>query len=322
MDIDILLWLQEVRLSMPPALQAFFTFLGSDGVIVALLVIPCFAYWCLDKRRGTLALVSYGLGSVANQLLKNTFCVYRPWIRDASIVPDKTAIKGATGYSFPSGHTQSTASIVGGVGWAWRDKRRWPLALSVALTLLMALSRTVLGVHTPQDVLVGMLVGVLSILAAERLLEWIDGGEGRDLLYLVISLVVLALFILYVTFKPYPMDYVGGVLVVDPAEMTVDSYKSAGGAAGIALGLFAERRWVRFETQGLTKRRMAIRMVLGLALLAVLHVPVGHAFVSLLGDSLGQFVRNLVSFSCSIALTPACFRLIESRIGVGDAVER
>lgn len=316
MDISYLLWLQELRSSLPSFIQAFFSFLGSEEAIYVLLVIPCFAYWCLDKRRGSVVLLSYALGSVCNQLLKSTFCIYRPWVRDHRILPDEVAIEGATGYSFPSGHAQATASTMGGIGWAWRDKVRWPLVLAAAMTLLMAFSRNLLGVHTPQDVLVGMGVGFLFALLAERLLAWVDVQAGRDLTGLVVACVLLALFLAYVTLKPYPMDYVDGSLVVDPEEMTIDCYKSAGAAGGIIIGMFIERQWVHFETGVLTAKRIALRMGVGLALLALFHFPVGHAIVDVLGDSWGESLRYLISFAMSVAAAPACFTRIERALGL------
>ena len=39
---------------------------------------------------------------LVNGFLKVTFCVYRPWIRDARVQPDGNAVTAATGYSFPA----------------------------------------------------------------------------------------------------------------------------------------------------------------------------------------------------------------------------
>ncbi len=42
-------------------------------------------------------------------------CAYRPWIRDVRVLPAGDAIKTATGYSFPSGHTTTATPIYGGL---------------------------------------------------------------------------------------------------------------------------------------------------------------------------------------------------------------
>lgn len=82
MDISYLLWLQGLRESAPDAIQAFLSFVGSEAATVLTMLIPCVMYWCIDKRRSTLALITYGVSSVFNQLIKNTVCCYRPWVRD------------------------------------------------------------------------------------------------------------------------------------------------------------------------------------------------------------------------------------------------
>src|SRR5699024_8918585 len=104
--------------------------------------------------------VSLRLYYVGGRLLvpvaKLSTCVYRPWVRDARVHPAAAALETATGYSFPSGHTQSAAAIYGSVGLWYGRKRRWLAVLMVVMILLTAFSRNYLGVHTPQDVLAGM----------------------------------------------------------------------------------------------------------------------------------------------------------------------
>lgn len=310
MDIGYLLWLQGIRTSSPPVVQAFFSFLGSDAASVAVMLIPCLAYWCLDKRRGLLALVAYGSSWLCNQLLKNTFCYPRPWLRDPRVIPDPTAIPGASGYSFPSGHTQSSASMLVGLGWSWRA-RRWPLALGVAVTLLVGFSRNFLGVHTPQDVLVGFVEGCLFVLLADRLIPWVDEEEGRDVRVVVAGLAIVAAYLAYVTLKPYPVDSLGVRLSADSADMVVDCYRAGGGFAGILLGWFAERRLVRLETGGLSAGRILLRMAVGMTVVLVAYKPVGHVVVSLLGAYTGQFVRHLLVFILAVAVVPALFAPLE-----------
>ena len=55
-----------------------------------------------------------GLQEFRNGALKVTVCAYRPWIRDARILPYGDSINTATGYSFPSGHTMNAATVFGG----------------------------------------------------------------------------------------------------------------------------------------------------------------------------------------------------------------
>ncbi len=306
MDIDYLLWLQGMREGSGPVVQAFFAFLGSEAATVVLALVPCFVYWCLDKERGVLSLFAYSSSWVFNQLIKNTVCCYRPWVRNPRVTPVPSAREGATGYSFPSTHSQSAAAVLMSIGWSWRE-RVWPLVACATVTLLVGFSRNFLGVHAPQDVLVGMAEGCLFVWVALRLLSWVNEDEGRELRFMAISSLVMVLFLAYVTLKPYPMDYVGGQLLVDPREMMVDCYKAVGGAWGILVGWFVERHWIRFDEHATSLSERVLRMVVGLALVLLVHVPIGHALVGLAGPLAGQLVRHLLVFLMATAIVPMTF---------------
>ena len=115
-----------------------------------------------------------------NGALKVTVCAYRPWIRDARIVPYGNSISTATGYSFPSEHTMNGATVFGGGAMRRELPRglRWVLGIIVAL---IAFSRIYLGVHTPQDVLVGAAAGLLVMWGTLRLMQWISAHPEKDI---------------------------------------------------------------------------------------------------------------------------------------------
>lgn len=68
--------------------------------------IFCIVYWAVNKKTGTWILLNFAGANLLNGFLKLTACVYRPWIKDARIIPAGDAITTATGYSFPSGHSK------------------------------------------------------------------------------------------------------------------------------------------------------------------------------------------------------------------------
>ena len=112
-----------------------------------------------------------------NGIIKLTVCAYRPWIRSDLIEPAGDSKVAATGYSFPSGHT-TVATITYGTVSVWqKDKRKWLSILCVVLILLTAFSRNFLGVHTPQDVVVGFTVSILIIWIVGMVQKKIEGNE-------------------------------------------------------------------------------------------------------------------------------------------------
>ena len=179
MDIKFLLWLQELRGGFWDSfLMGVTDFIASPVVYVFVAVL----YWCFNKRAALFLAMNLSLGSLANQTLKNTFCVYRPWIKNPAVVPYAAAMESATGYSFPSGHTQIAASEFLSIA-VWQKKRVWLVILSVFMTLTVMFTRLYLGVHTPQDVLVSLVVSCIVIFINAKLLTWIDAGKNRDLIF-------------------------------------------------------------------------------------------------------------------------------------------
>ncbi len=110
MDLSYLLWLQGIRESLPGFVEQFFVIVSAIAASSALVVIPCLLYWCFNKRAGEFLVFSFCISIFVTNLVKSIVCCYRPWLRSPDIRPAEGALKKATGYSFPSGHS-STASI-------------------------------------------------------------------------------------------------------------------------------------------------------------------------------------------------------------------
>ena len=316
MDISYLLWLQGVREALPSFVEQFFVIISAIAASSALIVLPCLLYWCLDKRGGEFLLFSFSLGALCNQFIKNTVCAYRPWIRSADIRPAAGALEGATGYSFPSGHVQASATLLGATGWRYR--RRWPW-LNVAMwvfVLLVAFSRNFLTVHTPQDVVVALVESIAMIAATSALLNWIDEREGGDAVFLVASLVLGIIYVAYVALKPYPMDYdAAGNLLVDPFEMQIDCFKSGGVFLGAVLGWFLERRLIGFEiARRMGLKRILLRLGVGMAVVAVLHIAPRVLLVFGTPETWYELVKNFFTVFGATFVAPLAFTAVEHRV--------
>ena len=228
MDIEILLVLQGLREGVGGCLTEFFSKMTWFGEMEVVLIITGLVYWCVSKRIGTYLLMGWSVNRIVNGVLKVTACAYRPWIRDARIVPEAKALETATGYSFPSGHSMNAASLYGGLA-VRRDIRRGLRVLLWTILCLVAISRNFLGVHTPQDILVGVIVGVLVMFLTERLLAWLESNPDKDVLVAVIGVAIAIVAAIYAAVKPYPMDYdANGKLLVDGLKMANDTFKAVG----------------------------------------------------------------------------------------------
>lgn len=115
MDIDILLALQSFREGPGAVFTEFLSKMTWFGEMNVVLVFMGLIYWCVSKEIGTYLLMGWSGNRIVNGVMKVSVCAYRPWIRDARIIPNTAAKASATGYSFPSGHSMNGASLFGGL---------------------------------------------------------------------------------------------------------------------------------------------------------------------------------------------------------------
>ncbi len=250
MDIQYLLFLQDLREATGGVLNGAFGLVTKLGEASVVTLLAAFVYWCIDKREGIFLMMTLYYNRVVNGFLKITACVYRPWIRDARVMPVPEAMGDATGYSFPSGHSANASSFFGGLA----SEKKYPKlfrGLMAALVLLVGFSRNYLGVHTPQDVIVSIVLAAALLLVLGRVLDWVDRNPQKDWIVLLAGAALCLLLIVYASVKGYPVDYDAvGEVIVDPAKMSADSFKNAGMGLGFIVGWFLERRFVNFRTDG------------------------------------------------------------------------
>ncbi|MBE5872611.1 MAG: phosphatase PAP2 family protein [Lachnospiraceae bacterium] len=187
MDMEYLLALQQFREGAGHVFTEFFeqmSFLSDKGTVIVIVAI---VYWCVSKRYGAWLWLGWSTNRLINGFLKATACVYRPWIRDARILPDPPAKAGATGYSFPSGHSTNGASMFGS-GMLYSKFRKGLRILFGVMVVLVALSRNFLGVHTPQDVIVGASLGLLVMYLTSKLITYLDAHPEKEIAAAVIGI--------------------------------------------------------------------------------------------------------------------------------------
>ena len=282
MDIEILLALQDFRNGPGAFLAGFLSKMTWLGELNTAIVILALIYWCVSKDFGTYLLMGWSGNRLVNGMLKVTVCAYRPWIRDARVLPYGDSITTATGYSFPSGHTMNAATIFGG-GAVRKDIPRALRAVLGLLVLLVAFSRNYLGVHTPQDVLVGIVAGILVMYLTVKLMHWIKVHPEKDILVVCIGVGLAVLVAIYAAVKPYPTDTdAAGRVIVEGAKMANDTFKGVGWSVGFLTGWILERRFVQFSTDIPMMKRIT-RLTYGLLtyyVVSLIFVPLVKAWIS------------------------------------------
>lgn len=320
MDIDILLALQDFRNATGDVFTSFFTKMSYIGEMEIVLSIIAVIYWCVSKKYGNYLLMGWSANRILNGFLKVTACAYRPWIRDARIVPEADALKAATGYSFPSGHSVNAASLYGG----GMIRKEFPKILRIffgLIVVLIAFSRIYLGVHTPQDIIVGALSGLLVMWLISKLLNWIDAHPEKDWIVLFIGGGIAVAVAIFAALKSYPVDYdADGNLLVDGAKMAKDTFKAVGWGLGYLIGWVLERRKIGFSTE-ITMITRASRLVVGL----LCHYAISLILVPLLKtwipEPAGVVISCFIQMFFIVFMFPCCIKHFEARKRESRAVK-
>ena len=307
MDIEILLALQRLRETLGAYPTDFFLKMSFIGEMNVVLIIIGAIYWCVSKEFGNYLLMGWSNNRVVNGLLKVTVCAYRPWIRDARMAPDSEALATATGYSFPSGHSMNAASLYGGGA----IRKDLPRALRIVLGLIAAMiafSRIFLGVHTPQDILVGMAAGLLVMWLSGKLLNWVAAHPEKDIWVMCIGIAIAAAVAVFAALKSYPEDLdAEGKLLVDGAKMANDTYKGVGWAIGYLAGWVLERRFVGFSTDVPMVTRVT-RLAIGLLSYYAVSLMIAPLFKSWIPGAGGTIVFCFLQMFYVSFVFPWCIK--------------
>lgn len=311
MDINYLLWLQGIRQALGTYADLFFNIISFIGI--GAVGVIAYVYWCHDKQKGKFLLASFLIGDTLNSTLKNTICAYRPWKRDSRVIPSSMAVSTAGGYSCPSGHTITATTVFGGIAKQEKEnaKLKWGM---IILIILIGFSRNYLGVHTPQDVLIALLEGILVLFCVQKLFIWYPKKQRNDTAILCIGLAVMAVLIIYTLVKTYPMTYdAAGVLLVDPKDMQADAMKSYGMFAGGLIGWYFEKRHLNFSTDDLTNKKRVIRLIIGLIITAALYFVIGMIAKKFLDIRIAKFLETIFAAFGAVYIAPWVFNKMEKK---------
>ena len=266
--MGVLYALESIRTPALDKIMSVITLLGGE---LFFMVIAVTVFWCVSKREGYYLMIVGFFGTVINQFLKILCCVPRPWIKDPDFTIVESARAEATGYSFPSGHSQMMATVGSAIPLWYRKNSLW--YFFIPLMFLVAFSRMYLGVHYPRDVFVGLLLGVgISWLCAKL---W-DRALGHSGLFAAtFGLMSIFLFV----------------------ARSHDFLQLYGLFGGFAAGCAYEERYVRFGMRDRASRKAA-RFVLGLCVIGMVYglgkllpdllwlIPIRYFFVAFAGYGL------------------------------------
>ena len=229
--MDFLYMLEKIRL---PGLNEFMLTITHLGEETAFLAIALIVFWCVDKYQGYYLLGVGLFGNLCNQFLKIVCRIPRPWVKDPSFKPLEAAIPEATGYSFPSGHSQTAVGTFGCI--ANTEKNKIIRYICIVIMILVPFSRMYVGVHTPADVLVGSGMALLMVFGMKPLML---GNGKKHIPHVFTALTFLSIaFLLFVELYPFP------------ADIDAENYQSAVKNAATFVGCFVGVQIVYIVDEG------------------------------------------------------------------------
>lgn len=277
-----------------PVLDFIFQLITEIGDETVFLVVAILFFWCINKREGYYILITGLLGTLVNQFLKLICRIPRPWVRDPmfkhKVVP--SAFEGASGYSFPSGHTQNVTGTFGAI--ALFARKNWLRITCIVIIILVAFSRMYLGVHTPLDVGVSLLIAGGLVFLLHPMFETEKNFHRAMPILIAVSAVLSVGFLIY-------------VLCLNPEGLDAHNYESARKNAatlvGCLVGLYIvyplDKYKIKFTTDGVWYSRV-IKLVIGLGIVlgvkAGLSKPLEMLFAAIIKNDASVIVARAVRY--------------------------
>ena len=240
--------------------------------------------------------VAFFLSSLTVQGMKILFRIDRPWVLDAAFEPVAGAKDTATGYSFPSGHTQNATALYGSLG-AQVKQKPWKILLFF-IPVLVGYSRMYLGVHTLQDVVVSLVITFLLIWVAVKIFSS-DGSDKKK--ELIISLVIILYAVIVIVIAT--VLYSNGKI---EERYIADCLKAAGAGIGFAVGMYIERVYIKFSVKSKNILWHAIKFVIGI----VVVIGLQEGLKPIIGTGL---IANMIRYIIVLSWITVFFPLIIKR---------
>lgn len=295
--MEFLYVLESLRM---PGLNEFMVTITKLGEETAFLATALVVFWCVDKWIGYYLMSVGFIGTIANQFLKLWFRIPRPWVLDPEFTILEQAREAATGYSFPSGHSQNAVGTFGSL--AATVKNKWVRIVCIAVCVLVPLSRMYVGVHTPADVLVGSGMALLLVFSLKGpILKRSD----RAMITVIASMLVMAVgLLLFVECNAFPAD-------VDEHNLTSgvkNAYTMLGSITGVAVVYVLERKYIRFDTKAVWWAQI-LKVILGLVLVLGVKEGLRSPLDAIFGGHMAaRAVRYFLIVLTAGGLWPMTFR--------------
>lgn len=285
-----------------PVFDFFFSLITKLGEETAFMAVAIVIFWCFSKKDGYYILSVGFIGTILNQFLKLIFKIPRPWVKDPSFTIVESARAEATGYSFPSGHTQNSVGTFGAIGYLF--KKRWVRITAIVICVLVPLSRMYLGVHTPLDVFVSVGIALALIFLVKPIFDKAEQKPVIMYIFFGAMFAVSLAFLLFVLFFDFGAD-------IDPHNYE-SGLKNActllGATAGFLIAYPIERKYVKFDTRGKWYVQL-LKSAIGLGIVLAIKALLKPLLLLFLPAMVERVIRYAIIVIFAAVVWPLTFKI-------------
>lgn len=279
----VLKFFESIRTEQLNQFFQIITMFGEETLMIVLIVALWFAFdKNLAKKLFFITATSLGV----NSIIKNFAKVPRPFSNgEVTCVRPETA----TGYSFPSGHTQNFTTW--STAWAINAKNKIFTVCVIVLIPLIAISRVYLGAHYPSDVITGLVLGLVFAFVGNIIY---DKVQNKDKLHMAVVLI----------FTPFIIYF-----LINPDVQYADFYKLYGMIFGGAIASKIEEKFapINYDVSPLKK---FIRVILGVIVAIIIKegIKALNIFESLRISFAFDMLRYFVLVFVVVGICPVIFK--------------
>ncbi len=287
-EVSIIEFLQKASCKFLDYLMLILTTLG-DEIFVVLVIIA--VYLCVNKKLGYKFLSVYLLGAVVVNVIKPLVARPRPFDKYPNTV--KSIGKKTDGYSFPSGHSNSISSLSTLLVLNVKNFRKLFIVIGSIITAIVMFTRLYLGQHYLTDVIVGAIIGVLSVILFSFLFDLLKDREEL----LVFGIVPVCVILMTV------------FLIIDGANANATLFKAMSVWSAISIGYYVDKKKFNFNSSHVSVKNTVIKLLiayLGATIFALLLYKVLPFF-----DALNALICYFMLGIFVSLLAPLLFRALK-----------